>query len=100
MFLQYGQMSRNRVRISTYQRPAKRRRRTEARVVCQSLPDDGEALAASVLTREAGGTSRFFERHQERQQQRRGQSGPRVVRGFARRGQCKTLTSQLADDLP
>ena len=87
MLLQRGQVFCNRFRVSANQRAAKRLRRTEARIICQSLLDDGQALAERILARESSGMSGFFERHQERQQQRRSHSGPGVVGRLARRGQ-------------
>ena len=49
MILQHCQVFRHRLRVSTNQRAAERVRRTEARVVRQGLPDDGQALAARIL---------------------------------------------------
>jgi hypothetical protein len=55
--------------VSTNQRAAERLGWTEARVVCQSLHDDGKAFAAGIFGRQSGGTSSFLKRHQEREQQ-------------------------------
>ena len=60
MLLQHFQVFCHRLRVSTNQRAAERPRRTEALIVCQGLPDDGQALAASFLARESGRKPRLL----------------------------------------